>query len=329
MKTIIFTFITLFLIFTGCSSKQYFKPQDVVGSWRDVKDASDVLEATSSAALTKDRRVHVGSHISDVVLDSDESLIGYSDNWVIASAIDGTISLYNLTTKEVFKENLKRTIATASIKDDTLAVLFANNEMALYSISKKELLLKEQGDNPIAVSSKITPPFFKDDLVIFPTLDGKIVVVDIKAKRKLRSVVVGAEKYFNNIIFFELLNDKILAATNNKLLSMSQKEQRVSLDIRDVISSSDGVYVATKQGEVILLDSDLNQLHKIKFPFAHILGIATVNDKVFALEKSGYLLEMPKDLSHSKVYRVNIEKEDTLFAYDKKFYVGGEVILLN
>lgn len=329
MKTIIITYITLFLIFTGCSSKQYFKPQEVEGKWRDVKDASDVMEATQSAALTKDRRVHVGSHVSDVVLGSEESLIGYSDNWVIASTIDGGISLYNLLTKEILKENLKRTIATASIKDDILAVLFANNEMALYSISKKELLLKEQGDNPIAVSSKITPPFFKDDLVIFPTLDGKIVVIDIKAKRKLRSVVVGAEKYFNNIIFFELLNDKIVAATNNKLLSMSQKEQRVSLDIRDVVSGSDGIYVATKQGEVVLLDSDLNQLHKIKFPFAHILGIATVNDKVFALEKSGYLLEMPKDLSYSKVYRVNIEKEDTLFSYDKKFYVGSEVILLN
>lgn len=327
MKTIIFIFITFAAIFSGCSSKEVYKPDVVVDDWENVS-GSDVTisDISSSAALLEDRRVLVNNQIVDIQIDEENTLLGHSNGWILSATIDGNLTIANVKDKtKIEKFNLKRTIATASINGDILAVLFANNEMALYSIPTKALILKEQGDAPLVVNSKIVQPVFRDDLVIFSTLDGKIVIVQITTKKKLRTVIVGSEKHFNNVIFFELIDGKIVAATGNKILSLSQKETRVSYDIRSVVSDGKNIFVATKQGEIISLNADLNQNAKLKFPFAHFLGMILHKDKLYALEKAGYLIEISKDLTQHGVYEVDLE-EGYVHIADKIFYVDDEYI---
>lgn len=330
LKSIIFSFgvISSFL-FLGCASKEVFKPQSVVGSWKKSDDIKRIEASTLSAALVEGRKVQVGSSVTDVVMDESESLLGYSGGWIVSSTIDGNVTLYDDKNKKQEKFNLKRTVAAAAVNDDKLAVLFSNNEMALYSISTKSLILKEQGDSAVVVNSKIVAPFFRDGLVIFSTLDGKVVIIDTELKKKLRTVIVSGEKHFNNIIFFELIDGKIIAATGNKILSLSQKETRGSYDIRSVVSDSKNIYIATKQGEILSLSSDLVQNAKLKFPFAHFLGVIATDDKVYALEKTGYLIEMPKDLSNYAVYKANVKKDGSVYIEGKKFYSSNEVIYLD
>lgn len=316
----------LALLFAGCSSRQYYKPSDVEGSWRDSKGVKEIVATTPSIALLSDNSLQVGSKNLNVNINKDEHLVGYSDGWIILCTIDGRVRVVNVNDKIEASFDLKKTVASASIHDDFLAVLFANNEMALYSLSSKTLLLKEQGDKAIVVNSKIVPPLFKDDLVIYPTLDGKIVIVSVESKKKLRTIIVDGEKYFTNILFLDLIDGKMVAATANKMLSLSKNEKRASYDVRSVIRDDKDIYIATKQGEIIKLDSDLNPIAKQKFSFAHILGLVATEGKIYAAEQNGYLLELPRDLSSYKVYKADIDEDGFVYIYDKKFHIGDELI---
>ncbi|MDT8337656.1 MAG: hypothetical protein RQ763_00510 [Sulfurimonas sp.] len=317
----------LLFAFSACSSKEVFKPAEVKDDWEYCGGSDVTIEGVASeAALVEDRKVLAKGRVVDIIIPEDQKLLGYSDGWVMSADIDGNLTLqYAADSKMVEKFNLKRTIATAGIKDDLLAVLFASNEMALYSIADKSLLLKEQGDAPIVVNSKIVKPSIKDDLVLFSTLDGKVVIINSQTKKKLRTVIVSSEEHFNNIIYFNLLDNKIIAATGHKILSLGEKEIRTDFDIRNVVSDGKNIYIATKQGEIISLNSDLQKNASSKFPFAHFLGMIVHNQKLYALEKEGYIIELSKDLSEHAVYEVSID-DGYVYIDGKIFFVGDEYI---
>ncbi|PLY16212.1 MAG: hypothetical protein C0628_01220 [Sulfurimonas sp.] len=326
---ILFYILLLFtvIVFSACSSKEVYKPVFVQDDWKHFGDSNVTInDISANAALVENHKVLVDKKVIDIKIPKTHKLLGYSDGWILSSSIDGNLTLVYAADRNMTEEfDLKRTIATASVKNDLLAVLFSNNEMALYSIASKSLLLKEQGEAPIVVNSKIVKPYFKDDLVIFSTLDGKIVIINSKEKKKLRSVIVSSEKHFNNVIYFNLIDNKIIAATGHKILSLSQKEIRSAYDIRNIVADDKSIYLATKQGEIISLTSDLQQNAKLKFPFAHFLGMIISGDKLYVLEKEGYIIEISKDLLKYTVYEVDID-DGYVYIDDKIFFVDNKYI---
>lgn len=328
LKFSLIVFISLTaLIFGGCGSKEVFKPLHVADDW-EYSGSSDVVieKIAQDAALVEDRKVLAEGKVFDVTISEEKKLLGYSSGWAISSDIDGNLTLQSVSdNKSIENFSLKKTVASASVEGDMLAVLFADNEMALYSIAEKNLLLKEQGDAPIVVTSKIIKPFFRDDLVIFSTLDGKVVIINAKTKKKLRTIIVSSEKHFNNIVYFDLVDNKIIAATSHKILSLAQEEVRSAHDIRCVTSDGKNIFVATKQGEIISLTPELQQNAKLKFPFAHFLGVIISKDKIYALEKEGYIIEISKDLLTYTVYEADME-DGYVHIDGKIFFVHDEYI---
>lgn len=330
MKKIFLLFAGVFiLLFAGCSSKEVFEPKFVKDDWayqgsRDEK----IVDVSSDVAMLENRQVLLKDKTINTTIEESYRLLGSSDGWVLSSTIDGELNIDFIGDKSMKKKfNLKKTIAGASIKDDILAVLFADNEMALYSISKNELLVKVQGTSPVVVDSKIVNPYFMNDLVLFLTLDGKIVIVNSKLKKKLRTTIVSSEDNFNNIIYFNVIDNKLIAATGYKILSMAQKEVRVKYEVRNIAYADKTIYITTKQGEIISLTPDLQVNAKVKFPFAHFLGLIIHKDNVYALEKQGYLIELSKDLQKHTIYQVDVDEGFT-FVGDKTFYIDDEYISL-
>jgi len=320
----------MIVFFTACSSKKVYEPKSVKAHWPHYGQSNDtIIDISTESALLDSRKVLAKDKlIENITIEESYRLVGNSDGWVISANIDGNLSLQfiaDATMQEKFE--LKKTVAGASVKDDVLAVLFADNEMALYSISSKELLLKEQGNPAIAVDAKIVNTFFMNDLVLFLTLDGKIVIINAQEKKKLRTVIVSSESNFNSIIYFNVVEGRLIAATGYKLLSMAKQELRESYEIRNVVYDNKNLYIATRQGEIISLTSDLQVNAKLKFPFAHFLGLIAHNDKIYALEKEGYLIEMSQDLLTYDIYEVNVNK-GYVFVADKKFYVDDEYITI-
>jgi len=316
------------LFFSACSTKEVYEPKKLSKDWeKTVSMDESVIDTSDNVALLENRKVLTKNGELNVSIPQNQRVISLSDNRIVSASIDGNVTVTSIKDNSKEHFNLKKTIAGASISGDILAVLFANDDIALYSTTKKELLFKEQGGKVVANDSRIVNPFFLNDLVIFSTLDGKVIIVNSRLKKRLRTVIVSSDDYFNNVIYFNIADNKILAATSYKLLAMAQKELRHKYEIRNIVFDGKLIYITTKQGEIIALTPDLQVDSKIKLPFAHFLGMINNGEKLYILEKEGYMIVVDKKSFDYSVHEVDMD-DGFVFVGDKVFYVDDEKILI-
>jgi hypothetical protein len=314
-------------LMSGCSSKEYYEPEIVKEDWPDGGSIDEpIIDMTTDGALLENRQVLTTTGILSREMPEGYRYVSHDANWIVGVKTNGDLVLAALALDaEDVTFELQKTIAAASIKGDMLAVLFADNSMAIYSIASKELLFKEQGTPPVAVDNRIKNPYFLGELALFLTLDGKIVIVNTQAKTILQTIIVSTETTFNNIVYFNVIDNTMVAATPHKIFAMAEKQRRLSYDIRDAIFDADGVWVSTKQGELIALTPSLEEKAKLKFPFAHFLGMIATEEKVYLLEKEGYMIVADKDMTNYTVHEVDIE-EGFVYVADKIFYFSDEYV---
>ncbi len=326
MKVYFSIFLLSLLIFSGCSSKKYFEPEEVKDDWDKLEFLDEnIIRTTADGAVLENGQILTKEGVQDYYLPEGYSYLGQSDGWIVASKVNGELLLQSINdaTTEI-KLELKKTIAGATVQDDQVAVLFASNDMALYTLSTKELVFKEGGNAPIAVDTRIVNPFFLNELVLYLTLDGRIVIINSDTQQVLRSMLVSSEENFNNIIYFNVIDNIMVAATAYRLFSLSEKERREQYEMRDVIFSDEGIWINTKEGEIVSLTPSLQLKAKRKYPFAHFLGMIMTEDKLYLLEKQGYIIELSKDLSESNIYELNID-DGYVYVGNKAFYVNDVI----
>jgi len=311
----------LALLLSACSTKEVYKPKKVSGEWRTYAPMeSEIVDRSSNVALLENHKVLTKNGELNVTIAKNQRILSLSDGWVLSSSIDGNLTLTsenNSSVKELFQ--LKSTIASASVSGNMLAVLFADDTIALYDIPSKSLLFKAQSGSSIVSDMRIVNPYFMKGLVIFATLDGKIIIVSTQMKKELRTVLVSSADYFNNIIDLNLFDDKIIASTDTKMLSLTKKEIRKKYEIRNIAYGKKDIFITTKQGEVIALTPDLQVISKVKFPFAHFLGLINKGENLYALEKEGYLIIINKKTFDYKVEKVDI---DDGFVFTSSIFSG-------
>lgn len=329
MKKYILASSLFILLFSACSTKEVYKPQVVDTDWEKYESSkSEIIDVASNVALLENREVLSKSALYNVNIAPTQRVLANSDDWILSASIDGNLTLISKT-DVTLQENfdLKKTVASANVQGDVLAVLFADNETALYDVTSKALLYKEQGGKVTVVDSRIVAPYFMKELVLFSTLDGKVIIVNTTLKKRLRTVIVSSEDNFNNIIYANMLDNKIIAATSYKILSMSQKDVRVKYEIRNVTNDENNIFITTKQGEVLSLTPDLQVNSKIKLPFAHFLGMISNKDKLYILEKEGYMIVVDKASFNYTVHEVDID-DGFIFVGDTMFYISDNKILV-
>ena len=316
------------MLFSACSNKEVFEPLSLDEDWSKYEESKfNIIDTSSNVALLEDRKVLSGDGIYDVNVSTTDRVISQSGGWIITASIEGNLNLISENDKaSVAKFELKKSVAGASVEGNTLAVLFADNEIALYNIASKKILFKEQGGKYIATNSQIVNPYFMRGLVLFATLDGKIIFVNKKKNKRLRTVIVSSEDNFNNVISLNVVDNKIIAATSYKILSMAKKEVRVKYEIRDIVYGKKDLYIATKQGEIISLTPDLQLVSKVKFPFAHFYGMVLKGEKLYILEKEGYLIVLDTKTFDYTVHEVDFD-DGFIFTSKDTFFINDEQIL--
>ena len=316
------------LLLSGCSHKEVYKPEDIKGEWRNAgRLSASIVQSTESAALLDNGRLLTKSGEKNVKIPEEYRLLNADDTWIVTQSPEKNLVLFPSEGKgDPLTLELKREVAAASVQNDTVAILFANNEMALYSLENKKLTFKESANAPVAVDSRIANPYFLKELVLFLTLDGKIVIVNSETKQVLRSVIINSEEYFNNVTYMNVIDNNLVASTGNGVLALSQKESREKYEIRNIVYASDGIWLTTKQGEIIALTPNLQFKAKKKFPFAHFVGLSVQNDRVYALEQEGYMIAITKNLLTYDVYDVDMDSENKIFLGDGRFYFDDRYI---
>lgn len=329
MKKYIAFLPLFFLLFGGCSTKEVYEPKVVSGEWNKYAPMdSEIVDRSSNVALLQNHKVLTESGEINATVAPSQRIISKSDGWILSASIDGNLTLTSIDNPSLKKNFvLEKTIAGASVDGNLLAVLFASDEIALYDIDTKALLFKDQSGKSIASDMRIVNPYFMKGLVIFSTLDGKIIIVNTKLKKKLRTVIISSSDYFNNVIDFHIVDNKIIAATDSKILSLTKKEIRQKYEIRNIAYDKKAIFITTKQGEVIALTPDLEVISKVKFPFAHFLGLISSGKNLYALEKEGYLITINKKTFDYKVQEVDFH-DGFVFTGKNLFYVNDKKILV-
>lgn len=331
LKSVISISILAFILFfSGCGTKrQYFEPVSING---EVKSSgllsSDLQEAgRNGAALKNGKVVTIKGEEKSINLKQGESFFGEFDDKFIIASDDGQIRVKNSDGASIFSTNFNIMIASASLNKETLAAITSDNTLYLVNMDTNATIFQKKMDVMAAVDSRIAAPYFLGSLVIFPTLDGKLAIVDRKSGTLVRNVVVSGEREFNNVIFLDVLGDRMFASTAKRIIGISPNNiNYIDDDIKDALVTEDRVFVFTKDGRVLLCDLELKVLNEKKFPFAIFASVA-VKDRLYILEKKGYLIKSDLELKEFEVFEFTSQIDDFLFMtedkifYKNKFYV--------
>ena len=207
-----------------------------------------------------------------------------------------------------------------------MAMVFSDNTLALYDTLKKKYLLKEYQTESLANDTRITNPIFMTNIVLFPTLNGKVVVVGIKENKIVKNIVVDANGTFNNIIFLNVINDTLVAATANKIVAVGTNNVNTKeYEVRDVVSNKNDLYVATIDGLLIKMDTNLNVIAQKKYKFAKIYALA-FGTSLYALESQGFLINVDENFLKDRIYDFSFDEEAKTIGLKNRFYFGDEYL---
>ncbi|WQS12638.1 plasmid stabilization protein [Helicobacter pylori] len=197
---------------------------------------------------------------------------------------------------------------SASVKGNLLAVVLADNSANLYDITSQKLLFSEKGSPSTTMNSLMAMPIFMDTVVVFPMLDGRLLVVDYVhgTPTPIRNIVINSEKFFNNITYLIVDGNNMIASTGKRILSVvSGQEFNYDGDIVDLLYDKGILYALTLDGQILQMDKSLRELNSVKLPFASLNTIVLNHNKLYSLEKRGYVIEVDlNDFNSYNIYKI-------------------------
>ena len=318
-------FASLFLVFAGCSSKEYFEPENTAGDYHLTEPKT--LNGTISyfnkdGATLNSQNIITKRGVSKFKIPEGYKFLNIIDDTVIASNYKDSVLVGEK------KINVEGVVVAASLNSTKLALLFSDNSIMLYDMDTEKTLLKEYYSHSFVNDTRIANPYFMSNIILFPTLDGKIIVVSNDSNKIVRNIVVDPNGQFNNIIFLDVVDDNLVAATANKVISVGQGIVNLKdYNVRDIITKDKNIYIATIDGEIIKTDISLNILDRRKYKFAKIYSLA-YGESLYALESQGYLIKIENDFKTDTIYEFDFDNEKKVIALEDTIYYDDEFITL-
>ncbi|NQY20465.1 MAG: hypothetical protein HRT40_04015 [Campylobacteraceae bacterium] len=172
MKHLILLFSLLF-IFQACSSKKYYEAEKTSTLNEKVHFLdSEITSFNKDGASLNNNTVITEEGILDNKIPENFSFINYSNNKIIASNKKDKIFLDNKIL------DLKKHVIAASVNDSVLALILSDNSLEIYNLENEKIVFKEYLSKSFVNDVRIANPIFIGDLILFPSLDGKIVIVN-------------------------------------------------------------------------------------------------------------------------------------------------------
>jgi len=333
MRNLALVFLILFI--SACGTKrQYFDPASV-------KDAQ-ILSLSSSGSLESkiaETNLHFAKLknsevlgfegvVSNFKLAKNYELLLIKDNEFIIANKDGNLKISNASGEELYAYKFEAEVLSADILGDDLALVLANNTMIL---ANRSLGIKFSQPQGIAVAndSRFAAPIFLDSIIIYPSLDGKLSIVDRASLRVIRNIVISTQDFFNNIIYLGIVNNQMIAATASKIVVVTPAQTySLSEEIKNVALLGEQIYIFTKDGRVIKSNLALQKLKEVKFNFAIFNEASIYQNNIYIFEKTGYLIKLDLNLANTEIYEFKDAKEAVTFMGDGKLFYNDKFINL-
>lgn len=286
--------VIVFFYFNGCSQRKDFEPKQVKGSVVFNHFLTSELSWTSrNSAMLKNGDTITQNGKTLLKLKGEARIVQETQDYYILAKDCQHIEVINKATQESKDFTVSTCLVAGNIKDNFLAFVLNDNSYGIIDITKSSIVFSDRGSSIIAVNSLIAKPVFLDTNVVFPTLDGQLVVVSLRDLKVQRVVIVNSEQFFSNVIFLEAVDSKILTATPKKVMTLIDgKTFSYEGNINDVKFYKGNYYILTLEGKILELDSTLRILNEIELPFASLSAVVIFQDRLFTMERQGYLIEV-------------------------------------
>ena len=319
--------LSALLLFTACSSKKYYEPEDVSSNIELNKESmsSSIKSMNKIGATLEDNRIITKNGISEFELPEGFDFINLTD--------DGKVIATNYIDKLLIgnqEKKVKDVVVAATIKNGKLAVVYSNNTIELIDMNNDKTLFKEYLPISLANDTRIANPYFMGNLILFPTLNGKVIIVSAINNESVKNIAVDPDNEFNNIISLNVIESSqtLIVATPNKIVSISPKEVlSKEYDLRDIIVNKENVYIATIDGQLIKLTANLEEVAKKKYKYAKIHALA-FTDSLYAVESQGFLINVSADFKQDAVYDFSFDNEERMIAIGNRIYYNSKYITL-
>jgi hypothetical protein len=318
---------TALLMFLGCSSKQYYTPEQTYNASSSamgdkvVHYSRDGATLASGDVLTRAKRIKL--HLKDGF-----NFINNSNGTVLTANQQGQC---NIVTNKGITATIEfpQALVAGTVIGKLLVYVLQNNSFGVYDLQKKSIIYTNKAQKAFAIDTRIANPLAIERLVVIPTLDGKLTILDLKTLKISKEMYVSTETALNNVIFLGRLKNTLIASTPNKILSISNRgKKELDTPISEVVIDGENLFVFAKDGRILKLDESLSIQSEKKFKFAHF-SVATVHKgTVYALDKQGYLIVSNPSFSQYRVYKVD-EVDGYAFVSNGKLYYNREIINLD
>ncbi len=319
------------LLFSGCSSKKYFEPEQTFSaSNASTSYGGSMSDLSREGGTLKSGRYISQSGVSSVNLGEGYRFLNENDSYILATNIEGVLKIIDKKTKEAVREvSLKVPVVSASISNGVIAYILNSNTFGIYNMADNRKIVESRSETTFAIDTRAASPIFIDGLVVMPMLDGKLIIVNIRDSENAKVVYLSTEKAFNNIIYLSRKGNTMIAATPKKLLTLgSGGQMEYSADISEVAYDNGTIYLFTKEGEILALNSDLEKVAEAKYKFAHYAVATAFDGRVYGLDQGGSLIVMDSALTKHKIYDLG-EVDEPAFISGTKLYKDGDIIELS
>jgi len=293
-------FFIFFLVFTGCSNKQYYTPEH---------------------SHLEDKRI-------PFIFKRGEKLERVENDRVILS----TGEIFNRDGDKI--ENIEQNISSL-LKDEVvwtkesnlIAYVTDGNLIALYDLNRKQNIFQERFSPAPTIDRRLPPPLFNDNTILYFTLDGKIAIFSIK-EMKIKRVIsaIGSGEDYSNIISYQLRDSDLTLITHRGAMVIGDNfDESIKLELRGAIYEDNSIILITKDGDVRRYSRNLILQNHIKFPLAYFVAFGEVGDKIYLIESQGYVIELDRDFKNYRVIPSELDDENCFFTpkrfiCDEKFF---------
>jgi len=330
-ETLFAVLVVASLVFSGCSSKQYFEPTQTFSADGAASAYGGTIVDQSRDGATLQSGNYIGkSGVSNIQLGQGYRFLSENASYVLATNPEGSLKIIRKSNGSTLRTvTMTVPIVAASIKNGYIAYILNDNTFGVYSVSKDEKIIENKTEITYAIDTRAATPMFIDNLLVMPMLDGKLIVIDKNDQENATIIYLSSENVFNNVIYLSRAGDTMVAATPKKLLTISTEGQNeLRANISDVALSGGYVYLFTKEGEVIKLDKALNEVAKKKFKFVHFSASTAVGGRIYGLDQQGSLIVLNSSLTKHKIYDIG-EVKTPVYITGNKLYKDGKIIHLS
>lgn len=318
------------LLLTGCSGKKYFEPTQTFKPTGAVSGHAGKSVYLTRDGVTFDTRTYISKNGSgSLVLGVDDHYLGESPTHILASNGEGKLTLISKQSRKVTQTvPFHVPVVSAAMKNGKIVYVLQDNTFGIYNLSTKQKTIESKSEDAFAVDARIASPVFVDNLAVIPTLDGKLLILDMESPEDAKVIYVSSQTNLNNIIYLSRMGNTLVAATPNRVMIIGSAEGEFSEGISEVAIDNNAIYVFTKAGEIVKFNASLKEVARKKFKFAHYSVATAFGGRVYAMDQKGSLIILNSALTKYRIYDVD-EIDDFAFISGHKIYKDDKVISLD